>query len=687
MNNTITERLAKGEFVLIAEIGVNYYDIATKLNISLMEAAKFMVLSAKNAGIHAVKFQTYKAGTLAAKKSPSYWDTSEEPTTSQYELFQKFDHFGEAEYKELHDFCEQIGIEFCSTPFDLESADYLNPLMNVYKISSSDLSNLPFIEYMAKKNKPIILSIGASNENEICKAVDTIEKYNDNKITLLHCVLEYPTPYEHANLAKIRTLKEKFPQCYIGYSDHTKPDASSDVIKTAYLLGAQVVEKHFTLDKKLIGNDHYHAMDPHDAEEILKCQLKVLQSLIIENEIHHDEIAAIGITNQRETVVVWDKKTGKPIYNAIVWQCRRSADYCEKLIKDGYKETIRDKTGLLIDAYFTATKLKWILDNVKDARSRSEKGELLAGTIDTWLIWKLSGGKCHVTDFTNASRTMLFNIHTLDWDEDLLSLFDIPRSLLPSVKDSSCVYCNSDSDVCGFSVPIASSVGDQQAALFGQGCFKKGDAKNTYGTGCFMLMNTGDVPVYSDNLLTTIALGLNGKISYALEGSVFIGGAVIKWLRDELELISSAPEIDRLAESVLDANGCYLVPAFVGLGTPYWDMYARGTIVGLTRGVKKAHICRAALEAIAFEVRDVLDAMVKDSQMSINMLNVDGGACVSDIMMQFQSDILNVKVCRPKNVETTALGAAYLAGLAVGIWKDKDEILVRVFRYQLLHKV
>lgn len=296
------ERLTKGEFVLIAEIGVNYYDIATKLNISLMEAAKFMVLSAKNAGIHAVKFQTYKASTLAAKNSPSYWDNSEEPTTSQYELFQKFDHFDKAEYKELHAFCEQIGIEFCSTPFDVESVDYLNPLMNVYKISSSDLSNLPFIEYMAKKNKPIILSVGASNESEIHKAVETIEKYNDKKITLLHCVLEYPTPYEDANLAKIRTLKEKFPQCYIGYSDHTKPDVGSDVIKTAYLLGAQVVEKHFTLDKKLIGNDHYHAMDPHDAEKILKAVVYI-EKLSGKGELSCLETEAAARKNARRSLV------------------------------------------------------------------------------------------------------------------------------------------------------------------------------------------------------------------------------------------------------------------------------------------------------------------------------------------------------------------------------------------------
>ena len=415
----------------------------------------------------------------------------------------------------------------------------------------------------------------------------------------------------------------------------------------------------------------------HDAEELFKCQLKVLEGVLIDNEINKNEIAAIGITNQRETVVIWDKKTGKPVYNAIVWQCRRTANYCDELMKKGYKDVIREKTGLLIDAYFSGTKIKWILDNVPGVRERVEKGELLAGTIDTWLIWKLSGGKCHVTDVTNACRTMLFNIYECEWDKDLLELLNIPECLLPQVRDSSDIYCETDRNVCGFSVPIASAIGDQQAALFGQGCFNKGDAKNTYGTGCFMLMNTGDRPVYSEQLLTTIALGMNGKIEYALEGSVFIGGAVIKWLRDEVELISSAPEIDRLAESVPDTNGAYLVPAFVGLGTPYWDMYARATLVGLTRGVKKAHICRAALEGIAYEVKDVLDTMVKDSGTKINTLNVDGGACVSNIMMQFQADILNTKVCRPKNVETTALGAAYLAGLATGFWKSKEDILER----------
>lgn len=413
----------------------------------------------------------------------------------------------------------------------------------------------------------------------------------------------------------------------------------------------------------------------HDAEEIFKSQLSVMQSVIINNDIKMDEIAAIGITNQRETVVLWDKETGKPVYNAIVWQCRRTAPLCEKLKAEGYEDIIREKTGLKIDAYFSGTKIKWILDNVPGLRERAEKGEILAGTIDTWLIWKLSGGSVHVTDVTNASRTMLYNIYSLEWDVDLLKLLDIPLCILPEVKDSSCVFCTTDSDICGFSVPIASAIGDQQAALFGQGCFKKGDAKNTYGTGCFMLMNTGYSPVVSKQLLTTIAIGIKGEVQYALEGSVFIGGAVIKWLRDELELISSAPEVDRLAESVPNANGAYLVPAFVGLGTPYWDMYARGTIVGLTRGVKKAHICRAALEGIAYQVKDVLETMVADSGTPINSLNVDGGACVSNIMMQFQSDILNTKVHRPKNVETTALGAAYLAGLATGFWKSKEEII------------
>lgn len=413
----------------------------------------------------------------------------------------------------------------------------------------------------------------------------------------------------------------------------------------------------------------------HDAMEIFSSQLNVMKKTIEKAQISFSQIAAIGITNQRETVVLWDKNTGVPVHNAIVWQCRRTAPLCEQLIKRGLNEVITEKTGLLIDAYFSAPKIKWMLDNNPSLRSRAEKGEILAGTIDSWLIWKLSGGKCHVTDVTNASRTMLYNIYVHDWDKDLLNLFDIPRSMLASVCDSSMVYCNTDENVCGFSVPIASAIGDQQASLFGQGCHNPGDSKTTYGTGCFMLMNTGTKPVISKNrLLTTIALGLNGEVQYALEGSVFMGGAVIKWLRDELELISSAAECDVLAESVPNSNGAFLVPAFTGLGTPYWDMYARGTIVGLTRGVKKAHICRAALDAIAFQVKDIITCMIDDSGTPLSSFKVDGGACVSDVMMQFQADILDAAVFRPKNVETTALGAAFLAGLAVGFWNGPEEL-------------
>lgn len=414
----------------------------------------------------------------------------------------------------------------------------------------------------------------------------------------------------------------------------------------------------------------------HDAEEIFDSQLAVLKSLIEKNHINPNDIAALGITNQRETIVLWDKKTGKPVHNAIVWQCRRTARMCDEFFAQGFGDIIREKTGLLLDAYFSGTKIKWLLDTHPHLRLRAQKGEILAGTIDTWLIWKLSGGTCHVTDVTNASRTLLYNIYSLEWDPQLLEMFNIPSALLPQVKDSSCIYCNTAESVCGFSVPIASAIGDQQAALFGQGCFNEGDAKNTYGTGCFMLMNTGKNPVISKNrLLTTIALGLNGEVTYALEGSVFIGGAVIKWLRDELQLIKSARECDEEAEKVSDANGAFLVPAFVGLGTPYWDQYARGTIVGLTRGVTKSHICRAALEGVAFQVKEVIDCMIDDSATSLTCLKVDGGASVSNVMMQFQADILQAAVCRPKNTETTALGAAFLAGLAVGFWKDKNDLL------------
>lgn len=413
----------------------------------------------------------------------------------------------------------------------------------------------------------------------------------------------------------------------------------------------------------------------HDAKELFLCQLTVAQDVIKKAKIKPEQIAAIGITNQRETVVLWDKRTGEPVANAIVWQCRRTAEQALKL-KQKHSAMIQKKTGLIPDAYFSATKIQWLLENVPGARKKAEKGNLLAGTIDTWLVWKLTGGKVHVTDYTNASRTMLFNIHTLQWDDELLKLMNIPKCILPQVRDSSCIYGVTDKKTCGFEIPIASCIGDQQAALFGQGCFKKGDVKTTYGTGCFMLMNTGTNPIESKNgLLTTIAIGLDGKIQYALEGSVFMGGATIKWLRDQLGIIHSAHECDLLAESVPDANGAYLVPAFTGLGTPYWDPYARGILVGLTRGVNKAHICRATLEAISFQVKDLIECMAGDSKIKIKEVKVDGGACVSNVMMQFQSDILNRPIFRPKNVETTALGAAFCAGLAVGMWKDKSEIL------------
>jgi glycerol kinase len=434
-------------------------------------------------------------------------------------------------------------------------------------------------------------------------------------------------------------------------------------------------------------NKEYPLYFPHpgwveqDAEELFKSQLDVLNNVVnwAKENLHivpDDNIVAIGITNQRETVVLWDKKTGKPVYHAIVWQCRRTAPFCEEIDAKGLTEIIREKTGLQVDAYFSGTKIKWILDTVPGLRKRAQNGEILAGTIDSWLIWKLSGGKRHITDYTNASRTMLYNIYLQTWDTELLKLMDIPACILPQVCNSSEVYCNTDTGVCGFSVPIASAIGDQQAALFGQGCFKCGEVKNTFGTGCFLLMNTGKTPVVSQSrLLTTIAFGINGVVEYALEGSVFMGGASIQWLRDELGLISSAHEIDILAASVPDTNGAYFVPAFTGLGAPYWDMYARGTLIGLTRGVKKAHVCRAVLEGICFQVKDVIKAMQEDSCQKLTSLKVDGGACVSNIMMQIQADFLGVDVVRPENVETTALGAAFLAGLAVGIWKDKDEIL------------
>ena len=416
----------------------------------------------------------------------------------------------------------------------------------------------------------------------------------------------------------------------------------------------------------------------HDPMEIWSSQVEVAKDALDKAGLEAVDIAAIGITNQRETTIVWDKKTGKPVYNAIVWQCRRTAPICDQLKKEGLAEIIQKKTGLVVDAYFSGTKVKWILDNVSGARGRAEKKELLFGTVDSWLIWNLTKGKTHVTDYTNASRTMLFNIHNLDWDEEILTELDIPRELLPKVLPSSYIYGHTDKEIFGAEIPISGDAGDQQAALFGQACYEPGMAKNTYGTGCFILMNIGEKIVPSKNgLLTTIAWGVNGKVEYALEGSIFIGGAVVQWLRDEIKLIKSSDEIEKYARKVKDTHGVYLVPAFVGLGAPYWDMYARGVIVGLTRGAKKEHILRAAEEAIAYQSRDVLEVIQKDSGINLKKLKVDGGAVRDNFLMQFQSDILGVPVARPQIAETTALGAAYLAGLAVSYWKDKTEIAAK----------
>ena len=416
----------------------------------------------------------------------------------------------------------------------------------------------------------------------------------------------------------------------------------------------------------------------HDPNEILFTEMESIIEVIREGAVNAKDIKAIGVTNQRETTIVWDKNTGKPVYNAIVWQCRRTAEYCEQLKAEGLGEYIKETTGLLIDAYFSATKIKWILDNVEGAREKAEKGELLFGTVDTWLIWNLTGGKVHVTDYSNACRTMLFDIDKLQWDPYLCEKFDIPMCMLPEVNPSSCVYgyCAKFpgiEDIAG--IPIASSIGDQPGALFGQGCFEEGQAKNTYGTGCFLLMNTGEKRINSrSNLLTGIAWGLDGKVTYDLEGSAFNAGSVIKWLRDDLELIADAPECDELAMQVENTNGLYFVPAFTGLGAPYWDMYARGCMIGLTRAINKKHICRAVLESITFQMTDLLEAMMKDSGILLKDLRVDGGASISDIMMQIQANMTGVNVNRPKNREATALGAAYLAGLATGVWESTAEI-------------
>ena len=414
----------------------------------------------------------------------------------------------------------------------------------------------------------------------------------------------------------------------------------------------------------------------HDPKEIWRTQKEVMLDVLKQANISIDQISAIGITNQRETTIVWDKNTGEPVYNAIVWQCRRTAEFCQDLIQKGYSNLVYDKTGLPIDAYFSGTKIKWILDNVKGAKEKAEKGDLIFGTIDTWLMWNLSGGTIHATDYTNASRTMLYNIHDLKWDDELINLIGIPKSMLPEVCPSSYRFGFTDEKEFGAKIPISGVAGDQQSALFGHVCVEKGMVKNTYGTGCFTLMNTGTEAVQSKRgLITTLAASEeNGKPQYCIEGSVFVGGAVLQWLRDEMKMISSAREADEIAERTPDTNGVYVVPAFVGLGAPHWDSYARGTVVGLTRGTKREHFVRAALEAIAYQVFDVVHAMESDMNTKLKSLSVDGGASRSDVLMQFEADILDTKVIRPKIVETTAMGAAYLAGLKEGVWKNYDEL-------------
>ena len=413
----------------------------------------------------------------------------------------------------------------------------------------------------------------------------------------------------------------------------------------------------------------------HDADEIFATQLEVAKQALANIGAVASDIAAIGITNQRETTIVWNKFTGRPVYNAIVWQCRRTAPFCDQLKKEGLTDTIRHKTGLVIDPYFSGTKIRWILENVPGARQQAENGELLFGTVETWLIWKLTGGQVHVTDYSNASRTMLFNINTLCWDEEILSKLDIPGSMLPQTVPSSMCYGKTAAEYFGAPVTISGAAGDQQAALFGQACFAPGDAKCTYGTGAFLLMNTGETPIFSQNgLVTTIGWGLDGKVSYALEGSIFVAGAAIQWLRDELRFIESASDSEYMARKVPDTNGCYVVPAFTGLGAPYWDAYARGTIVGLTRGVNKYHIIRATLDSIAYQTNDVLTAMEADSGIRLAQLKVDGGASANNYLVQTQADISAAPVLRPRCVETTAMGAAYLAGLAVGYWQDLADI-------------
>ena len=442
----------------------------------------------------------------------------------------------------------------------------------------------------------------------------------------------------------------------------------------------------FDSDQKIVGvaQKEFRQIYPkegwveHDPMEIWSSQSGTLAEVIAKEGISQHDIIGIGITNQRETTIVWDKNTGKPVYNAIVWQCRRTAKICDELRKiDGLEEYIKENTGLVLDAYFSGTKIKWILDNVEGAREKAEKGDLLFGTVDTWLIWKLTNGKVHATDYTNASRTMIYNIKELKWDKKLLDILGIPESMLPVVKDSSGTFGYANlGGTGGHRIPIAGVAGDQQSALFGQACFEKGESKNTYGTGCFLLMNTGDKMIQSHNgLVTTIAIGLNGKVEYALEGSIFIGGASVQWLRDELKLVTESSDTEYFARKVKDSAGVYVVPAFVGLGAPYWDPYARGNIIGITRGANKNHIIRATLEALAYQTKDLADAMACDCLACLKSLKVDGGASANNFIMQFQSDILNCQVIRPVCIETTSLGAAYLAGLATGYWKDENDII------------
>ncbi len=430
----------------------------------------------------------------------------------------------------------------------------------------------------------------------------------------------------------------------------------------------------------------------HNANEIWSTQLGVAVEAMQNIGATADDIAAIGITNQRETAIVWDKETGEPVYHAIVWQCRRTSAYCDTLKEQGFTEMIQKKTGLVIDAYFSATKVKWILDHVEGARRKAEEGRLVVGTVETWLIWKMTKGAVHVTDYSNASRTMMFNINELQWDADILKLLGIPACMLPKPVPSSSIYGEADPSFFGGLIPIGGAAGDQQAALFGQTCFTAGEAKNTYGTGCFLLMNTGERPVFSKNgLVTTIAWGLDGRVNYALEGSIFVAGAAVQWLRDEMRLVDTSPDTEYMASKVKNTNGCYVVPAFTGLGAPYWDQYARGTIVGITRGVNKYHMIRATLESIAYQVNDVITAMQADSGITLSTLKVDGGASANNFLMQFQSNIIDAPVHRPMCVETTAMGAAYLAGLAVGYWRSKEEVIKnwqidRVFKPEMEEK-